>query len=209
MTGTLNWAAGETGDREIVVPIMPDGIDELPEFLDVELYGAGGGAGLGATVTQVHIAGVSYPAGSIQFGLTSAAMREGDVVEIPVVREEYGFGQVSVTVRISGGTAQLDRDYSGADTTLTWLDGESGPKTVRITASQDQDREDAETITLELSSPTGGSRLGANQQSTVTVVDMTRPRAESGGGHSGALGTILLGLLGWLRRRRGGEGSTG
>ena len=208
VTGTLTWAAGDTGDREIVVPIVADGVGEPPEFLELELHTAAGGAGLGAAVSQVHIAGDSYPAGSIQFGLRTAAMREGDAVEIPVVREEYGDGQVSVTVRITGGTAELDRDYTGAETTLTWLDGETGPKTVRLTARQDQEREDAETITLELVSPTGGASLGANQQSTVTLVDMRKPPTADGGGHSGAIGTILLGVLGWLRRRRVAEGST-
>jgi len=124
------------------------------------------------------------------------------------VREEYGDGQVSVTVRITGGTAELDRDDTGAETTLTWLDGETGPKTVRLTARQDQEREDAETITLELVSPTGGASLGANQQSTVALVDMRKPPTANGGGHSGAIGAILLGMLAWLRRRRVAEGST-
>ena len=107
-------------------------------------------------------------------------------------------------MRITGGTAQLDRDYSGAETTLTWSDGESGAKSLRITGRPDQEDEEPETITLELVSPTGGAMLGAIQQSTVSIVDVARPaRDDGGGGHAGALGTTLLGLLAWLRRRRG------
>ena len=205
VTGTLTWADGETGDRDIVVPILSDAVAETPEYLEVELHTAGGGGGLGATVSQVHIAGASYPAGSIQFAVRASGLREGNSQDVQVVREEYTGGEVSVTVRITGGTAELDRDYSGAETTLTWSDGEMGGKSFRLTGLKDREDEEPETITLELVSPTGGAMLGANQQSTVSVLDAAPPvRADGGGGYAGALGTSLLGLLAWLRRRRGG-----
>ena len=196
----------EEGVDRCDVPILVDGEEELPEFFEVEVHTAGGGAGLGATLSQVHIAGASYPAGSIQFALRASALREGQSQDIQVVREEYGGDQVSVTVRITGGSAQLDRDYNGAETTLTWLDGEMGPRNFRLTARLDNEDEGAETITLELVSPTGGAKLGANQQSTVSVVDVRRSAAaDNGGGHMGALGTTMLGLLEWLRRRVAGR----
>ncbi|HXW11104.1 MAG TPA: Calx-beta domain-containing protein [Steroidobacteraceae bacterium] len=203
VSGTLTWADGESGDRDIVVPILSDALTEVPEYFEVELHGADGGAGLGATVSQVHIAGTSYPAGSIQFAAGANSMREGLSQDIQVVRDEYSSGQVSVTVRITGGTAQLDSDYSGADATLTWSDGEMGAKSFRLTGRADREDEGPETITLELVSPTGGAILGALQQSTVSIVDVRRlAAAENGGGHTGALGTTLLGLLAWLRRWR-------
>jgi uncharacterized delta-60 repeat protein len=202
VTGTLTWADGETDDRDVVVPILADAVAETPEYFEVELHTAGGDGGLGATLSRVQIAGASYPAGSIQFVVRAASVREGASQEIEVVRDEYSGGQVSITVHITGGTAQLDSDYSGADATLTWSDGEMGSKTFRLMGRADREDEGVETITLELVSPTGGAMLGVNQQSTVSIVDVRRSTADNGGGHLGALGTTLLGLLAWWRRRR-------
>ena len=210
VSGTLQWASGEVGDREIVVPILPDSETEAPEYFEVELHDAEGGAGLGATLSTIELAGASYPVGSIGFLSPAGAVREGQSQEIQIVRSEYHEGQVSVTVRITGGTAQLDRDYSGAETTLTWEDGELGPRSFQLTARTDSEQEAPETITLELVSPAGGAMLGAYQTATVSIVDVRGPAqgVNGGGGHPGAAGTTLLGLLAWLRRRSRGVKST-
>jgi uncharacterized delta-60 repeat protein len=209
VTGTLTWSDGESGDRDIVVPILSDALTEVAEYFEVELHTAEGGAGLGATVSQVHIAGTSYPAGSIQFAAGTGAVREGLSQDFQIVRDEYSGGQVSVTVRITGGTAQLDSDYSGADATLTWSDGEAGARNFRLMGRADREDEGPETITLELVSPTGGATLGVLQKSTVSIVDVRRSGAvDNGGGHTGALGTALLGVLAWWRRRSKAAAST-
>jgi hypothetical protein len=75
-----------------------------------------------------------------------------------------------------------------------------------LQALGDRENESTETITLELLAPTGGAVLGT-AEATVSVVNARRVSPAGGGGHPGVLGTTLLGLVPWWRRRRAGAAS--
>jgi hypothetical protein len=215
-TGRLTWADGDTGEREIVVPITADALTERPEWFEVLLQSPEGGAGLGFHSADVEIAGSSYPYGDISMLGGSNSVLEGETAYFYVSRDFYSQGVVSVTLRVAaGGTATAGDDFrnSGSsnwqDVVLTWNDGESGPKQVLVTAVADSTTEAADSFTLELVSPTGGALIGRVAQATVWIkdqvvpppVDPDPPKSRNGGGAFGWLGAMLLVLTGAMRRR--------
>jgi hypothetical protein len=213
-TGRLTWADGDTGEREIIVPITPDSKIERPELFEVVLLSPEGGAGLGFHGAEVEIAGSSYPHGDFSIWPSGTGVREGDTAFIYVSRDYYSQGEVSVTLRLaSGGTATAGEDFrnSGStwqDVVLTWADGEMGQKVVQVQTVVDSSVEATELFTLELVAPTGGALIGTSAQALVQIDGQTAPpsnnpgspKSRSGGGAFGALGALLLGCCGMLRR---------
>ncbi len=65
VAGRLTWGSGDVSEREITVPIAADTIDEQPEYFEVVLEAAEGGAGLATSGAEVEIAGSSYPGGLV------------------------------------------------------------------------------------------------------------------------------------------------
>ena len=143
-------------------------------------------------------------------------MNEGNEASFWVNRNFYGQGAVSVTVRVAaGGSATPGQDFKNPGSTdwqdivLTWADGETGGKYLRVPIAADGVAEQAEAFTLELVSPTGGAALGDATPATVQITDPPPPPppplqtgSGRGGGTFGWLGAMLLGLGGALRRRR-------
>lgn len=213
-TGRLTWADGDASDREIVVPINIDSADELPEWFAVVLDSPEGGAGLGFHGTEVEIAGASYPYGDFSMMVTTTAVPEGVTADFFVYRNYYAQGEVSVTVRVAAGsTATPGDDFRGSgtgwqDVVLTWADGEMGAKYLPVFTVVDGVADDAESLQLELVSPTGGALLSSSTRATVIInspsppPDRDPPKSRSGGGTFGWLGAILLGLGGAMRRSR-------
>ncbi len=205
-TDRLTWADGDNSDREFTIPIAADAVAEQPEFFEVLLESPEGGAGLGAYGTDVEVAGDGYPAGQFSFASGFAQTREGTQSSFTVQRDFYATGAVSVTVRVVGGTAEAGRDFGSPanpsawqDVVLSWPDGDASPRLVVIPTSLDKRDENAETVILEIASPTGGAALGVNKQATLTIANTPAP--DGGGGSFGWLGAFLLGLWGACRRR--------
>ena len=208
VTGRLTWESGDVSEREITVPIAADTIDEQPEFFEVVLEAAEGGAGLATSGAEVEIAGSSYPGGLVSIG-GDASIAEGLRGNLYLSRSQYAVGAISVTVRVAGGTASPGTDFGSAsnyqwqDVVVTWADGESGGKSVPIFVQRDDREEPSETVQFELAAPTGGAKLDPGfSQKVVTIDDRTFASGGGGGGGSfGWLATMLLGLAGLLRRR--------
>lgn len=217
-SGRLEWADGEAGERRIVVPIANDTEVEPPEFFAVSLSSPEGGAGLGTTGADVEIAGAGYPAGHIRLQALQQTTAEGLLAQFIVTRDSYALGIVSVTLRVSSeSTATAGEDFASPglakgwqDVVLTWDDGDFGEKIVLINVIKDDRVEPAETLVLELVSPTGGAVLAPESKATVyTLAESPPPIGGSSGGGSGGgggsfgwLGAMLLGLWGACRRRR-------
>jgi MYXO-CTERM domain-containing protein len=135
------------------------------------------------------------------------AENEGSVLVI-VHREDYNKGEVSVLVRVTGGTAQEGSDYQlPTPVRLTWRDGEGGSKTAAIVLVNDATPESPEKIELSLSDATGGALIGSTKSVTVTIADDDAPAgggsgSGGGGGNGGELLALLAAAGAWLRRRR-------
>jgi hypothetical protein len=100
---------------------------------------------------------------------------EGSTLFVPVGRTGGGNGAVSVRVRARfNDTAGAD-DIASIDTeTLSWADGETGYKAVRVNLVDDSQVESTERFSLELEQATGGAILGVASV-TIAITDNDKP----------------------------------
>jgi hypothetical protein len=59
---------------------------------------------------------------------------------------------------------------------LSWSDGDAASKTITIPVFNHAGIGESKTVIITLASPTGGSVLGTNMQTTLTISDDDRPR---------------------------------
>jgi ribosomal protein L35AE/L33A len=171
-SGTVSWAAGETGAKTFSVTIVNDVLVEGDETIIIALSNPTGGARLGtnnsATLTIVDVEN-----GEIQFGAPSYSVREdGNLVSVEVIRSGGSDGAVSVQFTSANGSASAGSDYTDSSAPVNWADGESGTKIINIPILDDNIVEGDETINLTLTAPTNGARLGSQNASVVTITDV-------------------------------------
>lgn len=210
-SGTLNWADGEAGEREVLVPVhADDGDPEEYEAFRIELSSAQGGAGLGTRNEQVAIQPDGAPAGQFAIEIYSPT-EEALTGQVWVYRNYFYEGAVSVTVTPTAGTATAGDDFNADPVTLSWGDREGDPKVVEIGIVDDGDTEGAESLTVALSNPTGGAILGPRASGMLTIAASDQPippnpPRRGGGGLTGVLSLLFLGLMAacssLARRRR-------
>jgi uncharacterized delta-60 repeat protein len=202
--GTLTWADGDASEREIVVPIRADaGVPEETEGFRVALSHPQGGVGLGTRNAVANVLADGAPAGQFAIETFNPSVDEPGVAEIHVYRNYYSVGAVSVTLTPVAGTASA-ADFDATPITLNWADQDTAAQVVQIAIVDDGDRETPESFTVELSNPTGGAIIGPREVSEFTIIRNDFSRLNSnrsgGGGSTGWLSVLLLGLAELLRR---------
>lgn len=100
---------------------------------------------------------------------TYSVSETGGSLLVSVTRGAGSSGAVSVSYATTNGTAIAGQDYTAANGTLSWADGETGAKTFSISLINDAIFESNETFAISLSNPTNGLALGSVTTSTVTV----------------------------------------
>ena len=123
---------------------------------------------------------VSGP-GILQFSSSAFSTNEGTTATINVIRGAGLDGTVGVTATVTDGTATggaactAGIDYiNPGPQVLSYNMGEA-LKSFNITTCTDATLKGNETVTLTLSSPTGGATIGANNPATLTIVDVPPP----------------------------------
>lgn len=149
--------------------------------------------------------------GQISFtSATYAANESGGVAAVVVRRTGGSSGQASATVSVTGGTATGGADYQvAAPVTVSWQAGDPADKTVQITILDDSDVEPAETVSLNLSDPTGAA-LGSPTAATLTINDNDSPASPGTIQFSGATASVNEGqasIVLMLSRTGGSAGS--
>lgn len=117
----------------------------------------------------VHAVTLRYP---VSLGLAAASAAAGEAdgnASFTVTRSGGLNGTVSVHYATTGGTATPGADYTAAEGDLTFATGETS-KTITIPITDDGDTEDAETVVVTLSSPTGATLDGIST-ATLTIAD--------------------------------------
>ncbi|WP_287630137.1 MULTISPECIES: Calx-beta domain-containing protein [unclassified Microcystis] len=111
-------------------------------------------------------------AGKIAFSSPSYSINEnGSIIAAVTINRTGGsFGEVSVTLTPSNGSAIAPNDYNNTPITVTFANGETS-KTVTIPIVDDTIYEPTETVNLTISNPTGGATLGTQQTATLTIID--------------------------------------
>lgn len=112
---------------------------------------------------------VEFDAGVVSIAPATVTIAEGSTAAVEVTRVGVADGPATVDVTTTAGTAG-PTDFVAVDTTLSWIDGETGPKTVDISAITDDVVEADETFTVSLSNPTGVN-VGTATTTTVTIAD--------------------------------------
>ncbi len=165
--GTLSWADGEIGAKTFSVVTAADALAEGSETVVLTLSGA-----VGATLSGTNPATLTIldNPGTIRFLPGPFSVNESASATITVERIGGSGGAVGANYATSNGSAGAS-DYASASGTLSWSDGDSSSKTFNVTTSADVLAEGAETVTLTLSSVTGGAALGGTNPATLTVVD--------------------------------------
>jgi hypothetical protein len=107
--------------------------------------------------------------GTLQFSGANYTVNENQgTATITVTRTNGSAGSVSVNYATSDGSATAGSDYTATSGTLTLGDGVTS-KTFTVPIINDTAVENAETLTLTLSSPTGGAALSSPATATLTI----------------------------------------
>jgi hypothetical protein len=107
----------------------------------------------------------------------------GATAALTVSRTGGSSGAVSVSCTAStepGFTAAAGVDFTAANITLNWADGDNANKICSVPIIDDTAQEGDETFLAELSSPSGGASLGTPAGTTVTITDDDSPSLEPG-----------------------------
>lgn len=168
INGTLTWGDGEAGTKTISLETIGDAFSEGSEQFSVILDDPQG-ASLGQN-SELIVSIQDNASGVVEFENVGYSIDEGAGTADITVTRTGGSGTTSVTVVQSGGSAEQDTDYQYSTSTVTWIDGETGSKSVEVTLVDDSINENNETVSFELSNLTG-DQLGDTVSTVLTIVD--------------------------------------
>ena len=168
-SGVVSFAEGETS-KTFQVPVNEDARFEGSETFTVTLTSANNGGLIlspsSATVTITD----NDTAPVLQFS-SAATLSVGENVgttSLTVTRTGATENEVSVNYALGPGTATPGLDFTLDVGTLTLGEGETS-KTIDIQITNDTAAESVETLSVRLSTPTGGALLGTPHQATVEI----------------------------------------
>ena len=107
---------------------------------------------------------------TVSFDQASYTAREGSTTTIKVILSADPQRTISIPLTTTSGTGLTTSDYSGVPATADFVSGET-EKSFILTAVQDQDDEDNETLTLEFGTLPVGLSDGDTTEAIVTIVD--------------------------------------
>ena len=210
VSGELAWDDGDAMPKSITVELVADGLIEPVEQFLVRLLAPAGGATIGARpVASLY---VSEPGEQsfVAFEESAIAVAEqGFATAVAVIhRSGSATGAASVDFAVAGGTATAGIDFNGPTAgTLTWADGDAGPRWVEFAIVDDGQQELTESFEVSLGNA-AGAMLGAKSVLQVSITGgggnppppPDPPRKRSGGSGS-ADWLLLFALVPSLRRR--------
>lgn len=194
VSGTLQWANGDTGDRILSIPLTADTETEPLEQLLVRLVDPKGGATLAPNnIAHVYISD-SGESGAAEFWQPEVVTSEknDDFAVVVVQRNGSAAGAASVSYSLDSFTADQSQDYSGATAgTLTWADGDASPRSIEFEILQDSEAEAEEYFSLLLSNAQGVT-LGTNDRVIVKIIDNQVPTANAGSNQATTAGVQVV-----------------
>ncbi|MFB0766222.1 ExeM/NucH family extracellular endonuclease [Aeromonas salmonicida] len=171
LTGTLNWAAGQSDSQTISIPVKSDTLREGDETFTLELFDASG-ASLGEQrQTLVTIKDKLAPS-TIALARASMTVNEGQwFAEIPVVRSGDLSKPARAQLGLEGITARWGLDFlPWFSQSVSWAAGEGGSKSIKVLILDDWFVESTEQFKVSLRQVQGG-KPGAVQETLVDIKD--------------------------------------
>lgn len=195
--GTLDWTAGDAGDRSIDLIPANDGDPEGLERLVVRLVNPTGGATLDSrNVAHVFL---SDPGAvpEVGFFADSITIAERGFATAVLVLQRHGsaVGAASVEFAITGGDATAGTDFIGQSSgTVSWMPGDGEPKSLLFSIVDDGNSEDTEFFEVTLTNATGAGIRGT-ATAAVEILNgrgfNVAPNAVAGAGQTVAGGTVV------------------
>ncbi len=224
-SGTLQWAAGNATSRTVTVAIL-HALGTQPErSLGLNLTNPLGGAGIDdgtpdrsyATITIRDVDGAAFDTITASTATTTVHELAGSAV-ISFVRTGSGSGPAGIQILSDPRTALPVIQYgSPSASSLTWADGELGPKSLTLPIVHDGVASGNTSMSITAGIAYGNAAVSASQPNTiVTTLDDDGPApsgavtssaansSSAGGCGAGGLAWVGLGLLacmGWQRPR--------
>lgn len=175
LTGTLNWAAGQSDSQTISIPVKSDTLHEGDETFTLELFDASGATLGEQRQTLVTIKDKLAPS-TIALARTSMTVNEGQwFAEIPVVRSGDLSKPARAQLGLEGITARWGLDFlPWFSQSVSWAAGEGGSKSVKVLIIDDWFVEPTEQFKISLRQLQGG-QPGNLQETRVDIVDNDKP----------------------------------
>jgi uncharacterized repeat protein (TIGR01451 family)/uncharacterized delta-60 repeat protein len=176
VTNTLSWNSGETGPKNIYIPIINDGIVESNETINVTLLNAtvAGTNSPGAlgTVTNATLTIVDDDfRGTVQFSSDEYNFNEnGGPAVVTVVRTDGSAESITVNFSTGDDTAFAGTDYLGTNGTLSFGPGEVS-KTFSVPIINNSVSNVPRSLTLTLANASPPGTLGFNDVATLNIID--------------------------------------
>lgn len=157
--------------QTVAIPILDDVIAETSESFTTQLSTpTNAQIGAAGTSTVTITDNESAPALSV----ASISIQENvGTTQITVTLVGASSQVVSVNYATSNVVAQAGVDYSAASGSITWLPGESGPKTFNVSILDDFLDENDESFIVTLSNATGLATIG--QPGVIVILDNDLP----------------------------------
>jgi len=175
----LSWDDGESGVKEITIPIIDDAVQEGTEDFMVVIENPTV-ASLGSTTTMTVEINASddldADPGTVSIDPASYTVDEHiGIASVLVTRTGGSDGVISANWSTAAGTAGVS-DYSAASGTVSWADQDAATKVIPVAITDDSEIEPApaEQFTVVLSGLTAGVTPG-NLIGTVSITDNDEP----------------------------------
>jgi hypothetical protein len=146
----LNFGPGET-TKTVEIPVVDDGARESNETFTLKLSNPDDTTFLSANAIATVVI-IDSP-GKVSFDRGDYRVTEGKTAEVTVLRSQGSSGRLTVGWSAGAGTAGAS-DFTPANGTLTWEDGDVTARKLTIPIKQDTAIESPETINLTLTPDT-------------------------------------------------------
>lgn len=166
---TVSWAAGDSANKTIAVPILDDRLVEGTETVTLSLSAVTGDTiGTDSTAT-LNI--LDYEQGTLQFASATFSVAENaGAASIAVSRTSGSNGTVTVNYATVNGTATAPDFYTTTTGTLTFAEG-IVTQNIAIPVIDNALGQANKTVTVNLSAVTGGALLGTQVSTILTIVN--------------------------------------
>ena len=169
-SGTLSFTPGQTTKR-VKVQTLPDTDQEGAETFTVRLSAPSGatvadGTGIG-TIIDDDGGGGSVP----RIEIEDAEVTEGGIASFEVTLSSAPTRTVTVPYRTVDGTAVAGADYTTTSGMLTFEVNGDRTQRVEVPTLEDDEAEETETFTVQLSAPSGATVADGTGTGTITDND--------------------------------------
>lgn len=171
VSNRITFNANETS-KSVIVPVFNDALDETNETVRLFLGGVEGGAALGMLTNATLAITDDDTAGAFALSAASYATNENNpLFLITITRGTTGKASgATVDFSTQDGIAVDGLDYFPTNGTLAFGSNEVS-KVITVALTNDALAEGNENFSFHLTNPTGGARLGAISNATLTIRD--------------------------------------